>query len=137
MSNKKNLIIFLITFLIAFFYWRLRVFLKYNDGDLPFLRELTGLTIHHYHYGLIMMILAGLLLIFYKKELWVVGLMGFGMGSVLDSFVSGLVKANTDRVAEITRYSSTLFLTILIFISVIILTIILYLLNKNLKTKEN
>lgn len=133
MNNKKKLIIFILSFVIALLFWRLRVFLFYNNEDLPFLRVITGLAIHHYHYGIIFVLIAGLLLIFYKRNAFSVGLMGFGLGSVLDSVISGLLKTNTVRGVEITRYNQSFALTIFLFLIVITLSSIFFLFSKNTK----
>lgn len=133
MNNKKTLWIFILFFVIAMLFWRLRVLWFYSGGDVSFLRRITGLTIHHYHYGVIFVLIAGLLLMFYKKNVFSVGLMGFGLGSVLDSVISGLVKTNTVRCIELVRYNGTFDLTILLFIIVIMLSVVFYLFGKNIK----
>lgn len=136
MNNKKKLIIFILSFVIALLFWRLRVFLFYNDGDLPFLRVITGLTMHHYHYGIIFILVSALLLIFYKRNAFSVGLMGFGLGSVLDSMISSLLKVNTLRSVEITRYNQSFPLTTFLFLIVIILSSIFFLFSKNTKRSK-
>ncbi len=136
MNNKKKLIIFISCFVIAFLFWRLRVFLFYNDGSLSFLRAVTGLTIHHYHYGILFILVSALLLIFYKRNYFSVGLMGFGLGSVLDSVISGLLKTNTIRGVEITRYNQSFALTIFLFLIVIILSMVFYLFSKNTRRSK-
>jgi len=135
MDNKKNLGMFILFFVIAMIFWRLRVLFFYSDGRLPLLRAITGLTIHHYHYGVIFVLIAGLLLIFYKKNYFSIGLMGFGLGSVFDSVVSGLVKTNTVRSVELIEYNQNFLLTIFLFLIVIILSVIFYIFSKSIKTK--
>jgi hypothetical protein len=133
MNNKKKLVIFILFFVIALLFWRLRVLFFYSDGNLPFLREVTGLTIHHYHYGIFLILVSALLLIFYKRNLFSIGLMGFGIGSVFDSVISGLIKTNTIRGVEITRYNQSLHLTIFLFFIVIMLSIVFYLISEKYK----
>ena len=129
MKSGKRLLIFITSFIIAFVFWRLRVFFSYNNGELPFLREITGLTIHHYHYGLIIILVAALLLIFYKVNSWSVGLMGFGLGSVFDSFVSRLF-GGTNRIREIVGYNDSFIFTLVLFANIILLSIIFYYLGR-------
>ena len=136
MNNKKKLIIFISCFVLAFLFWRLRVFLFYNNGNLPFLRVATGLAIHHYHYGILFILVSALLLIFYKRNYFSVGLMGFGLGSALDSVISGLLKTNTIRGVEIIRYNQGFALTIFLFLIVIILSSIFFLSSKNTKRSK-
>ena len=129
MKSGKKLLIFIISFIIAFIFWRLKVFLFYNNGELPFLREITGLTIHHYHYGLIFVLIAALLLIFYEVNGWSVGLMGFGLGSVFDSFVSRLF-AGTNRIREVVGYNDSFIFTLVLFANIILLSIVFYYLGR-------
>ena len=127
---KKRLIIFASFFVLSFIYWRTYVFLFYNSGEISALRQLTGLTIHHADYGLIFILIAALLLIFHKINTFSVGLMGFGLGSVFDSFVSGLFKFNSSRIVEISLYNRGFFFTIFVFINILLLTTIFYFLGK-------
>ncbi len=136
MDNKKKLMIFVLFFLIALLFWRLRVFLFYRQGNLSFLRDITGLTIHHYHYGIFFILISALFLIFYKRNLFSIGLIGFGFGSVFDSFISSLLKSNTNRVIEIARYNQNFYLTIFLFLIIIMLSVIFYLFSRNIKKSK-
>jgi hypothetical protein len=129
MDPKKKLLVFVSFFVLALIYYRLKVYLFFNDGEISFSREITGLTIHHYHYGLIIVLIASLLLIFYKVNGFSVGLIGFGLGSVFDSFVSRLFSVS-DRVREISVYNGSFVLTLIIFMDVIFLSCIFYLLRR-------
>jgi len=137
MKQKKRLIIFVIFFVLSFIYWRFRVFFFFKEGNLPYIREVTGLSIHHYHYGLIFILIAALLLIFYKVNSWSVGLMGFGLGSVFDAFISRLMSSSKHRALEISRYNFGFWFTALLFINIILLSWIFYLFARNGKIKEN
>jgi len=131
MNNKKKLIIFILSFVTALLFWRVFVVLK--NGDVAILRSITGLTIHHYHYGLFFILLSALLLIFYKRNVFSVGLMGFGLGSTLDSVISSLLKENTVRSIEIMRYNQSLSLTIFLFLIVVVLGVVFYLVSEKYK----
>ncbi len=127
MNNKEKLLIFVGFFLIAFVFFRLRVLLFYNEGGVSLLRGVTGLTFHHFHYGMIFILIASLMLIFYKVNRWGIGLMGFGLGAVYDSFVSRLFSFDSVRVNEIAKYNSSFGLTLLLFSVIILLTVVFYL----------
>jgi len=133
-ESKKGLVIFCLGFILAFIYWRLKVFFYYQEGGIPFIREITGLTIHHYHFGVLILTIFLLLYLFYEKNNIFIGLIGFGLGSILDSFTSRLFKADT-RVQEIINYQMNFYNTLFIFGIVIIFGVILYLAN-NIKSEE-
>jgi hypothetical protein len=101
----------------------------YDDGSISFLRRTTGLQIHHYHYGIIILAIALLVYLFLSKNRIVVALLGFGLGSILDSFVSGLLVSH-NRMQEIINYNMNLWNTIIIFGIVVVLCVIFYLVNK-------
>ena len=124
-DNKKNIIIFLISLLIAFIYWRTHVFLFYSNGNSPFLRAITGLTIHHYHYGIIFVLIAAIMFVLNKISKFSIILMGFGLGTILDSFISRLLPS-TIRAQEIANYNQAFISTTLLFSIIIIFGIIYY-----------
>jgi hypothetical protein len=126
MKLKKRLLVFVSFFVIAFVFWRLRVLTRYSDGQLPFLRAVTGLTFHHFHYGLIFILIAALLLIFYRRNSFSIGLMGFGLGTSLDSFISRLFSFSSVRVREISAYDSSFIATFIMFLDIILLTFVFY-----------
>jgi len=136
MDNKKKLIVFCTFFVLALAVWRLRVFFYYNNGGLPLARAATGLNLHHYHYGILLVLITALMLIFYKPNFYSIGIMGFGLGSIFDSVISGLIKPNTVRTVEIARYNSGFLLTLLLFGIVVILSVIFYLSSKNIKIND-
>ena len=129
MKNEKVFYIFSISFILSLIYWRLRVFWFYNNGRLPNLRALTGLKIHHYHYGLLLLTIAIILLLFLRKNNLSVLLAGFGLGSVLDSLISGMFKSTT-RAQEIANYQNNLPYTIILFIMIIFISFIFYIIGR-------
>jgi hypothetical protein len=132
MDKEKSLIIFCFAFILAFVYWRLKVFITYMDGGISYLRELTGLTIHHYHTGLLILTIALLLYLFYKQNNIILSFLGFGLGTVLDSFMSRLFKAET-RIQEIANYNFNFYNTLLFFGVVLVTGVIFYLINERYK----
>ena len=126
MHRKRRLAVFLGFFILAFLYWRTKVYLFSGDGELPFLREITGLTIHHFHYGLLFILIASILLIFYRVSSFSVGLMGFGLGSTFDSFVSRLFSFSSVRTNELSSYGSSFPYTLLLFANIVLLVSIFY-----------
>jgi hypothetical protein len=118
--NKLNL--FLGSLILPLIFFRILVFLK--DGRVSFLRHITGLSVHHYHYGIILLTMAVILLIFYKISSLTIILAGLGLGSTLDSFISSLFPS-INRAQEIVNYNLNLIPTIVLFVGVIFLIIII------------
>ena len=121
MNNSKKLFTFSLSIILTTIFWRAVVF--FRQGEVAIIREATGLAFHHYTYGIIIIFIASLLLIFKKPNTFSIALAGFGIGSLIDGFVSRLF-AQTSRTVEITNYNSafippTLLIGILILISAI------------------
>src|SRR3989344_2021114 len=131
MNKEERLKIFILLLLIAFLYWRISVFVFYNYGDMGFLRETTGLNVHHYHYRIIFILIAALIMIFHKINGFSVGVMGFGIGSVADSFISRLLSNGGTRVGEIANYNEVLLPTFFLFGVIILISIMFYLTGKD------
>ena len=129
MDSRKKLGIFAGFFVLAFVFFRLRVLIFYREGGMPLLRGITGLTIHHLHYGLIFILIASLMLIFWKVNQVSVGLMGFGLGTVYDSFISRLLSFESIRTDEIAKYNHSFGLTLLLFGVVVLFAVVFYLWN--------
>ncbi len=110
-KNKKHLIIFCISLLASFIFWRLLVILK--AGEISILRDITGLNIHHYHYGILIIFIAVLFFIFRHPEKYSIALTGIGFGTYFDGFLSRLFSSSS-RYQEVTNYSNLFFPTLLL-----------------------
>ena len=123
MNKKDKLLIFIISFIVAFFFWRGWVF--FNSGKVSVLRSAIGLNIHHYHYGILFVLIAFLMILFYGLKWYFVVLAGFGFGSYFDGFVSRLLGSSL-RSVEIVNYNTCFPLTIILFLNVILLVMVFY-----------
>ena len=130
MDNKNKLLVFSSSMIFAFIFWRLSVFIK--KGEVNVLRAVTGLNIHHYTYGVIILTLALLLYLFYRQDNLIVGFLGFGLGSILDSFMSRLFRGGT-RAQEIINYNANLVNSLLLFCVVIVFGIVLCVVSSRFK----
>jgi hypothetical protein len=130
MDKKKRLIIFCGAMIFALVFWRLGVFLK--SGDVGSLREISGLNVHHYTYGAIMIFVACLVFIFYRVEKYSLFLAGFGFGSFFDGLASRLITQSI-RSLEITRYDSCFGLSVFLFFVLVLFCIDFYLFSKRYK----
>ncbi len=133
----RKLLIFIAFFIFAFIFWRLNVSLFYDEGEVSFFRGLTGLNIHHYHYGILFVLIAFFIFIFFKINNLGISLAGFGFGSFFDGFVSRLLMDGS-RNLEIANYNNAFGASILLFIDIILIGVIfcitgeLILKNKNI-----
>ncbi len=128
MNKTRRLLIFCISMLTAFVFWRLIVVLK--KGEISFLREITGLNFHHYTYGILIIFIASLIFIFHKPEKYSIALMGFGLGSSFDGLISRLFSESI-RTIEIINYNKAFTPTIFLFIILIMVSWFFYFIFKN------
>ncbi|MFH1307971.1 MAG: hypothetical protein ABIH72_03895 [archaeon] len=134
-KNLKKLLIFVGFLVLALFFWRLNVYFFYMDGDVSFLRDTTGLNIHHYHYGIIILLIAVLIMIFLKVEKYSIALSGFGFGTILDGMASRLLSQSV-RTEELSKYNSVFELTLFLFLAAILLVVIFYVISEKSKIKK-
>ncbi len=77
-DNKKQLLIFIISLIVPLIFSRTIVFLFFTQKS--FIKELTNLNIHHVHYGIILVTIAIITLIFYKNNNATTSISGLGLG---------------------------------------------------------
>lgn len=84
------------------------------------LRAISGLSFHHFHYGVLLLMLSVFFMIFFKENNLIVAVAGIGNGLVIDSFIPSLL-LKTERISEISAYnrgaiSTAIFLTAIVII---------------------
>lgn len=119
---KLEIIYFLIAFVLPFLYFRTLLFAATKIFDKPFLREKTGLKIHHIHYGMVLMLIAVFLLILLGQNKFIIGLFGFSLGFMYDEFIPALLM-KSNRKDEMSAYRKSFIPTLILF-SIIILILI-------------
>ena len=120
----QELLIFIIAFILPFVYYRALLFFASRTFDKPLLREKTGLKIHHIHYGMILTFLAVVILLFFDKNIYVITLLGLGLGLMYDEFIPALyMKSN--RKDELTAYKQSFAKTLIMFILIILMLLLL------------
>ena len=122
-GSLKTLVIFCSCLVAPVVYYRILVLLFYSSKFSP-LREWTGLSIHHYHYGVVLITAALLMLVFFKRNNFAVALGGLGLGLILDTFIPSL-KLHLARETEIAAYSQGLLGTI-VLIAVLVVVILMF-----------
>ena len=118
MDPKKKLLVFCFWFMFALVFWRGLVFFK--NGSISVLRASTGFNFHHYHYGILFMLIGSLILIFYMINSLSIGLVSFGLGTILDGSISRLIGSGI-RSREIFLYNQNLLPTLLLFFVVVLI----------------
>ncbi len=122
-DNKKQLLIFIISLIVPVIFSRTIVFLFFTQKS--FIKELTNLNIHHVHYGIILVTIAIITLIFYKNNNATTSISGLGLGLILDEFIPSLLLTTSTEEAII-AYNQGLIPTLILFLLLIGLTILLY-----------
>lgn len=129
MINKnKTWLVFCVSLVAPLILFRLYIHFYHNS----LLKSITGLNLHHLHYGIILLVISSLILIFYKTNLYSVALTGFGLGLVLDEFIPSLF-LKTTRGEELLTYNQNFIGTIVLFLGVISLSVLIYFLGKKPK----
>ncbi len=120
----KEVGIFLIALVLPFLYWRGLFFLAARLFNKPFAREKTGLQIHHAHFGIVIIFLASLMIVFVGKNSYSLAVLGLGLGFVFDEFIPSLYMPG-NRPIELTVYRNSLKKTSLLFLFFVILVLTL------------
>jgi hypothetical protein len=131
-NHKKTLTLFSISLILSFTFWRSWTNLFYSETKVSILRNATGLNIHHYHYGILLVLIATLLLIFHKRSNTAIILSGLGFGTYFDGFLSRLF-TQTARTVEIFNYNKNLFPTTILFLGILIITLVTYIITERYK----
>ena len=132
--DKQRLLIFSVSFLLPLLYFR-TLFLFLPDDYISPLRRLIGLNLHHFHFGIIILTIATLLLLFYKINTFSVTLSGLGLGLIIDSFFPSLF-IETIRENELLVYFQHLPDTLALFAIILVLAMsISTISNKTKRTK--
>jgi uncharacterized membrane protein YgaE (UPF0421/DUF939 family) len=90
----------------------------------PYIRTKTKLMAHHSHIGIILILAASLILLFWEKNTLVIILLGLGLGFIFDLFIPSLL-VKTNRKKELEIYYQTLKKTLVLFAIIILLIFIL------------
>jgi hypothetical protein len=120
----KGVFIFIISLLLPFIYWRTLSHIAKNYMKNPFLRMKTKLQIHHLHHGIILVFIASLILLFLGKNIYVIILLGLGLGLMLDLFIPSLLM-KSNREEELKIYKKTFIKTLILFVILIMIIILI------------
>ena len=122
-QSVSRLAIFLTAFLVPVILYRAVLVPFYTERVGP-LREMSGLSVHHFHYGVIFLTIAVLMFVFLERNAVSVALSGLGLGLILDALIPSLL-LKTGREAEIAAYNDGLFGTVLLLAVVVAVTVFL------------
>jgi hypothetical protein len=122
----NEVLVFIIALLIPILFFRTLFYASNKFLTKTILREKTGLKIHHMHYGTIMITIASILLLFLGKTIYIIALLGLGLGYVLDEFIAS-VMLKTNRKEKLKIYDKAFKPTVILFVIVIGVIVLLYL----------
>ena len=106
--NKIEQWALLLPFLLAIAYQRGHFWFKPGDFKFTPLRTLTGLQIHHAHWGLLYAFVSFLFLIFDIKNYWTIGIGSLGWGLFFDEIIPHLMMPSpTNRDKELEIYAKS------------------------------
>ena len=120
MDVQKKRWLFLISFILPLVLYRFVVY--FRNGKVSFLRGLTGFQVHHYHYGVLLVTIAIILILFHRISIPAIVISGFGVGAMLDGFISSLFPSIT-RVEEIINYQANLLPTVVLFLGISLMVV--------------
>ncbi len=123
----KEILFFIIAFALPHLYYRALFFTVSKIFDKPFLREKTGLKIHHIHYGMVLSLIASVVILLSEKNIYVTTFLGFGLGFMFDEFIPALLmksKRSDEMIAYRKSFKPTLILIIFIAILILILSLL-------------
>lgn len=121
---NPQIIYFIIALLIPPIYYRGLYLLFPKLFYKRFIKEKTGLSIHHIHYGVIYTLIAIVLFLFLDKNIYIIILFGLGMGFMLDEFAPATL-IDMKRKDELKIYARAQKATIFLFLAIIIILILL------------
>jgi len=122
---NREILSFIIAFALPHIYYR--IFLLTHVKEQSIFRKKTGLRMHHAHYGMIILLIAVVFLLFMEENIYITTALGFGMGFLYDEFIPALMM-KSKRTEEMAAYKKSFKSTLIMFIIIILLLIILSLL---------
>ena len=126
---KKRVLLFCVSFAIPIIFFRIAIYFLCSRNGCEFVQSVTGLTVHHFHFGFILLLIGLLLLIFYPKEDRVLIPLGLGVGTIADQFIPSLF-LETERAHELALYSQSYVATFILMGIVVALAFGIYYFRK-------
>jgi len=126
----KELLLFIIAFIIALVWYRIKFKIAPASFEKPWLRSLLKLRWHPLHDGTLLMLIAVIVLIFWGTNDFVFILFGAGLGLTVDLFIPALF-LETDREKELVAYKTSLMPTLLLGSFIIFIIAIIYNINES------
>ena len=119
----QDTLIFIISLLIPLLFFRTFYRItKYSTKT--FLRKEIGFRIHHAHLGVLFILFASTLLLFLDTNIYIITLLGLGLGLILDESIS-LMIIKTSRKSDLEAYKKSFIKTIILFIIIVSIILIL------------
>jgi len=116
------LTVFILSLIAPFIFCRLLLYLWPKSFQRPLIKRITGLQIHHYHYGLLLLLIAALGLVDGRYQYSVL-LFGVGLGLLLDEATTVML-IPSDPKMEFEAYRKSFTSTAVLFCCVSLLMLI-------------
>ncbi len=126
---KKRLLLFCVSFAIPIIFFRIAIYLLCSNNNCEFMQSITSMTVHHFHFGFILLLIGLILLIFYPKEDRILVPIGLGFGTIADQFIPSLF-LETERAHELALYSQSYLATFILTIIVVGVAFGIYFIKK-------
>lgn len=120
----QNILIFIITLLIPLLFFRIFYIITKHSKKFS-IGKSTGFRIHHAHFGILLILLASIMLLFLDRNIYIIMLLGLGLGLILDESIS-LTIIKTSRKTELKAYKKSFIKTLILFIIIILIVLILF-----------
>ena len=120
-------VLFLSGLILPSVFWRMKFrFNPVSFYTLNKLRSQSGLNLHHGHYGLIMLVISLVMLVFGYHNGFTIGLAGFGLGHVADEIMPLLHMPSPGRNKELEIYAQELHNTINLIGALVTVVLIIF-----------
>ncbi len=121
----QHVLIFTVSLLAPFIIIRGAIHLILSrKHDITAAAPSMGVRFHHLHFGVMAVFAASLVLLFTGKNIFSVGLLGIGLGLILDEFIPSLLVPHQEPEAS-KIYLSSLRGTLILFVSVVAVVVAL------------
>jgi len=129
--TTRQFILFISGLIVPALYQRLKFIYFHESFYRTELRDMSGLNIHHGHWGALMAFVSMLMLVFGLHNWLSIGLAGFGWGLVLDEIVPMLkMPSSGDRDKELDVYAKSEIGTILLIGAAVTIATLMFLVHR-------
>jgi hypothetical protein len=128
--TTRQFVVFVSGLILPMLYQRLKFALNQISFHRTTLRQKSGLNLHHGHWGFLLAFISMNLLVFGVRNIFSIGLAGFGWGLMLDEIIPMLKMPSPGRALELEIYDRFRSATIILMGVVVLLMLALFLIQR-------